>query len=277
MFLAATGLILVLAWLDSACCGSMAGVVVLSSGDVARVQECEPIAMRMCRPVLRYNGTASPTGAGREWQQDVEQVLGTFRPLLRYGCSSRLRFLLCATFVPLCSEKVRAVVGPCRPLCEHFRGRCDPVLNRFGFRWPSSLDCSRLPPQNDREHMCMDGPAAKDSDIRSTRPATGRRLATRRGAKSTSTPATDINRPDAATTSGSGCSRVRTVPTNVSVNRCSPSCHEPSTFTAGEKKFAEVWLTIWSVPCFISTLFTVSSFLLDSSRSQSFSCQFSSI
>ena len=250
------------------------GTVRLASGNV-KVRECESIAVRMCRPVLRYNTTAAQNLIGHHSQLGAEHELDTFQPLLQYGCSSRHRFFLCASYVPLCTEKVRAVIGPCRPLCEDVRQRCEPVLNQFGFHWLSSLNCSRFPPHNDQNHMCMEGPAAEETGTRLIWPITHRPW-TRRSGKSTSPATSDVHRPYMAATSGSGCSRMRNAPAHVYVNRtqrCSLLCRESGAFTAGEKKFAEAWMTIWSIPCFISTLFTVLSFLIDSSRYNSFNSQ----
>jgi len=274
------GWLILVQLMGSACCGrsgsyrAAAGTARLSPGNV-KVRDCETITVRMCRPVLRYNATSSPNLVGHETQPEAERELNTFQPLLQYGCSSRLPFLLCAAYVPLCTEMVQAVIGPCRQLCEDVRRHCEPVLNRFGFPWPSSLNCSRFPPQNDRNHMCMEGPTEEKSHTRSTRlPLTGY------SGKSTSltSTASSVDGTDKVATSGSDCSRMRNASAYVYVNRtqrCSLLCHEFGAFSAGEKKFAEAWMTIWSVPCFISTLFTVLSFLVDSSRYNSLSSFYS--
>ena len=250
-------LMMLVVWIGTAWCGgngshqAAAATIQLLSG------ECESIVVSMCRPVLRYNSTATPNLVGHESQPEAEHELKSFQPLLEYGCSSRLLFFLCSSYLPLCTDKVQALVGPCRPLCEDVRRRCEPVLNRFGFRWLSSLNCSRFPPQNDQNYMCMDGPAAEQTD-------TGlitNRLFTR--GKMTS------SAPDMTSAFDSGCSRMRNVPAYVYVNRtqrCSLLCRESAASTAVEKKFAEAWMTVWSVPCFTSTLFAACSVLIDSSR-----------
>jgi len=52
--------------------------------------------------------------------------------------------------------------------CEHvnvvvIQSKCEPVLERFNFKWPKVLDCSRLPDGAvDRSRLCIDPPAATD-------------------------------------------------------------------------------------------------------------------
>ncbi|RWS21507.1 frizzled-4-like protein, partial [Leptotrombidium deliense] len=108
----------------------------------------------MCKG-LGYNFTGMPNLAGHELQQDAELQFQTFAPLIEYNCATQLRFFLCAVYVPMCSQKVHQMIGPCRPLCESVKYRCHPVLHEFGFLWPSPLNCSNFPEENNQQHMCM--------------------------------------------------------------------------------------------------------------------------
>ncbi|RZF41317.1 hypothetical protein LSTR_LSTR000031 [Laodelphax striatellus] len=132
-------------------------VLVLAAAAAVAVEGCEVVRVEMCRG-LGYNMTGMPNLAGHELQADADFTLQTFAPLVQYGCSARLHLLLCAVYVPMCTDKVAAPIGPCRPLCESVRARCLPVLQGFGFPWPAALDCARFPPDNDHRHMCMQGP-----------------------------------------------------------------------------------------------------------------------
>jgi len=45
------------------------------------------------------------------------------------------------------------------------QSKCEPVLERFSFRWPAVLDCSRLPDgDGDSSQLCIDPPTASDDD-----------------------------------------------------------------------------------------------------------------
>ncbi|XP_012250728.2 frizzled-4 [Athalia rosae] len=118
---------------------------------------CEPIRIEMCRGV-GYNVTAMPNLVGNEIQREADFTLQTFSPLIQYGCSAQLHLFLCSVYAPMCTEKVPSPIGPCRGLCEQVRARCYPVLLGFGFPWPAALNCSKFPPENNHQHMCMEGP-----------------------------------------------------------------------------------------------------------------------
>ena len=43
------------------------------------------------------------------------------------------------------------------------RSRCEPILRRFNFHWPTSLDCDGLPSHSTREDLCIEPPGEHDS------------------------------------------------------------------------------------------------------------------
>ena len=49
----------------------------------------------------------------------------------------------------------------CEPL--QVRSRCEPVLRRFNFDWPTSLDCAGLPSHSTREELCIEPPGEHDN------------------------------------------------------------------------------------------------------------------
>lgn len=156
-------------------------------------------------------------------QQEADYTLKSFSPLIQYGCSSQLKLFLCSVYVPMCTEKVANPIGPCRGLCESVRSRCYPVLKGFGFPWPDALNCSRFPAENNHEHMCMEGPKDKGIDL----------MAPVNPAVQKFTCAPQYVRND--------------------VGGCIPICGMSSLFEETEKRFAEVWVSVWALICFVSS------------------------
>eukprot|EP00061_Rhincodon_typus_P018954 g48355.t1 len=62
----------------------------------------------------------------------------------------------------MCTEKIDIPIGPCGSMCQSVKRRCEPVLKEFGFYWPETLNCSKFPPRNDHNYMCMEGPGDED-------------------------------------------------------------------------------------------------------------------
>ncbi|CAG0923803.1 unnamed protein product, partial [Notodromas monacha] len=123
--------------------------------------KCEQIHLELCQDI-GYNLTSMPNLIDHETQEDAAVSLETFRPLIKIGCSSKLRIFLCAVHAPMCTEKVETPIGPCRNLCNSVRDKCLPVLEQFGYTWPVALNCSAFPPANNDVHMCMEGPDTTD-------------------------------------------------------------------------------------------------------------------
>ncbi|XP_055684161.1 frizzled-4-like [Lutzomyia longipalpis] len=194
------------------------------------MRTCEPIRIELCRGI-GYNETSMPNLVGHEVQTDVDFTLQTFSPLIQYGCSAQLHFFLCAAYVPMCTPKVPVPIGPCRGLCETTRARCLPVLQGFGFPWPSALECSRFPEENNHEHMCMEGPGEPSDGLP---PPTSK-------IKSHVSNCQDLVKSHLyARLNRSG--------------RCAPLCEADIMFDAQEKHLAEVWVTAWSVAALLTAI-----------------------
>lgn len=184
----------------------------------------------------------------------------TFSPLIKYGCSSQLVFFLCSVYVPMCTDKVPNPIGPCRPLCESVRQSCEPTLQDFGFSWPDQLNCTNFPLENNDHDMCMEGPAPDNEDPPTPPPPrkipkrpshvrkpvhpwhkqTGQCLGYRQGNRSYAF----INASE----------------------RCGQICEADVLFTAENKRFAEIWMAVWTVACFMTSAFTVLLYLMDRSQ-----------
>ena len=225
----------------------------------AIVRQCDPIKIDLCKG-LGYNVTGMPNLVGHEAQHEADQQLQTFVPLIQYRCSSQLQFFLCSVYFPMCTEKVEEPIGPCRPMCEDVRRRCQPVLQEFGFPWPEALNCSKFPVRNDHKHMCMDGPGGETEEL----PVGGHGGSGGRNPWESGGPG--LGRPVLGPVS---CSQHRYPERYVYVNhtdRCALRCGQHDLFTEADKSFANIWMAIWASLCFVSTLFTVLTFLIDSQR-----------
>jgi len=236
--------------------------------------QCEPIKIDMCHR-LGYNETIMPNLVGHELQQDAEMQLVTFTPLIQYGCSSQLRFFLCSVYVPMCTDKVPTSsgwglsIGPCRSLCETVKGKCLSVLQDFGFFWPSALNCSKFPPKNDHQHMCMEGPGEDDQWSSSSQ-----NIAPKSSIDSVIS--SHVNDGDFKN-SGKGsypsfltnghtgpCSHLKHSSEYFYINRtdrCDHRCSADILFSRDNKDFVETWMWVWSVICFITTSITLVTFL----------------
>ncbi|CAL8344675.1 unnamed protein product [Arctogadus glacialis] len=211
-------------------------------GDEVEEMTCDPIRIAMCQG-LGYNVTKMPNLVGNVLQSDAELQLTTFTPLIQYGCSNQLKFFLCSVYVPMCTDKVPIPIGPCGSMCLSVKRKCLPVLNEFGFIWPEVLNCSLFPPQNDHNHMCMEGPG--DEDVH--HPA--RPLAPQE----------------------EECQALGAAPDQYAWVRRSHSCalqcgYDSGLYRRGAKVFTDAWMAAWAVMCFLSTTLTVLTFLLDSQR-----------
>lgn len=217
------------------CCTS----AVLSTSDFTAQRTCEPIRIELCRGI-GYNETSLPNLVGHELQSDADFTLQTFSPLIQYGCSKQLKFFLCAAYVPMCTPKVPMPIGPCRGLCLTVKTLCHPILQGFGFPWPSALDCSRFPEENNHEHMCMQGPGEPTDSV------------------------IMISNNDRPTCQGLIKSHLY-VRLNRS-GRCAPLCEADIMFEQNEKHFAEVWLTSWSVAALFTAIVATLCLILATKR-----------
>lgn len=223
-------------------------------------RQCEPIKFDLCKG-LGYNFTGMRNFVGNELQKEAIFQLETFNPLIQYGCSSQLLFFLCSVYLPMCTEKVPTPIGPCRPLCENVRDRCRPVLSAFGYPWPAALECSKFHPENNQQYMCMEGPKEIEPDMRGTISTKISDIRTPSGPRP--------NRPNPVVVVNGACQKYRFPDRFVYVNRsgqCVPKCRTDVNFIEEDKRFAEIWMAIWAGLCFLSTLFTVLTFLIKSSR-----------
>ena len=220
------------------------------------VRVCEPIRIELCRKT-GYNDTSMPNLVGHELQSDADFTLQTFSPLIQYGCSAQLNFFLCAAYVPMCTPKVAVPIGPCRGLCETVRALCLPVLQGFGFPWPTALDCNRFPSENNHEHMCMEGPGEPGESGNGAIGGGGGGSGGGSGI-SGANPGSQLTPPSTKITSHQlSCQGLTKSHLYVRLNRsgkCSPLCEADILFDSRQKNLAELWVTVWSVATLVTAI-----------------------
>ncbi|KAJ0022177.1 hypothetical protein NQD34_009667 [Periophthalmus magnuspinnatus] len=207
--------------------------VVQGFGDDVEEMTCDPIRISMCQG-LGYNVTKMPNLVGNVLQSDAELQLTTFTPLIQYGCSSQLKFFLCSVYVPMCTDKVPIPIGPCKSMCLSVKRKCLPVLHEFGFIWPEMLNCSLFPPQNDHNHMCMEGPGDEDPPYHPVRHPPHQEE----------------------------CQALGSLPDQYiwlkQTDSCALQCgYDSGLYRRGAKVFTDAWMAVWAVLCFLSTTLTV--------------------
>ncbi|XP_023662878.1 frizzled-9-like [Paramormyrops kingsleyae] len=228
--------------------------------ELGRQAKCEPIVIPMCKGI-GYNMTRMPNFMGHEDQMEAGIKLNEFAPLVAYGCEPHLGFFLCSLYAPMCTDKVSTSIPACRPMCEQAREKCSPIMEKFSFSWPDSLNCSRLPTKNDPNALCMEAPE------------NGTKVETKKGEGMLPVPP----RPRQAVTgklnppgSLGSCENPEKFQYVEKSRSCAPRCSSAVDvfWSREDKDFAFIWMTVWSTLCFISTAFTVLTFLLDPPRFQ---------
>ncbi|KFO23478.1 Frizzled-10 [Fukomys damarensis] len=205
-----------------------------------------------------------PNLMGHENQREAAIRLHEFAPLVEYGCHGHLRFFLCSLYAPMCTEQVSAPIPACRVMCEQARLKCSPIMEQFHFRWPDSLDCGRLPSQNDPNYLCMEAPSNGSDE-----PTRGAGLFP------------PLSRPQRPPGGGAhehpaqdgaaarvGCDNPGKFHRVEKSASCAPLCMPGVDvyWSRADKRFAVVWLAVWAVLCFFSSSFTVLTFLIDPAR-----------
>lgn len=240
----------------------------ISSMDPERSERegrCQPIDIPMCRDI-GYNMTRMPNLMGHEDQREAAIKLHEFAPLVEYGCHSHLKFFLCSLYAPMCTEEVSIPIPACRVMCEQARFKCSPIMEQFSFRWPESLDCSKLPNKNDPNFLCMEAPSNGSDDP--TRGASAFPPIYRphpRGGAGGSQDTYHIPKESPGKTLCENSHKFHRVEKSAS---CAPLC-SPNVdvyWATHDKGFAFVWIAIWSIFCFFSSAFTVLTFLIDPQR-----------
>ncbi|XP_035496866.1 frizzled-10 [Scophthalmus maximus] len=221
---------------------------------------CQHINIPQCKDI-GYNMTRMPNLMGHDDQKEAAIKLQEFATLIQFGCHSHLKFFLCSLYAPMCTEQVSNPIPACRVMCEQVKLKCSPILEQFNFPWPDSLDCSRLPTKNDPNNLCMEAPNngsdeppkvshTQPPDFRPQRPLSSH----------------DLLLKDSS--SRQACSNPGKFHFVEKSESCAPKCYPKVDvyWSQGDKQFSLVWMAIWSILCFVSSAFTVLTFLIDPQR-----------
>lgn len=187
------------------------------------------------------------------------------------------------------------IIPACRSMCLQVKERCEPILIRFNFAWPETLDCSNLPERSDRSNLCIDPPPLEngigedeeddDKTIESeylspsgkiTQNSEWMKLldALRGRSLIGGSQSVSVSMPSS---SSSATSRAyNECPDRfVMIDRwldganrsqCLPRCGIDVLFRSEDKRFMEKWMIVWSSVCLVTTSFTLITFLLDPVR-----------
>ncbi|GCC33366.1 frizzled-8a [Chiloscyllium punctatum] len=270
-------LLLVVAWLQRS-----------RGASAAKELSCQEITVPLCKGI-GYNYTYMPNQFNHDSQDEAGLEVHQFWPLVEIQCSADLRFFLCSMYTPICLEDYKKPLPPCRSVCERAKAGCAPLMRQYGFAWPDRMKCERLPRQGQPETLCMDynrteattaaplfphRPRAPAAPPAAPPPGASRRPPAAAGPPLPPLPPRPPGRCEPACQCRAPMVPVRSerhplynrVRTGEAAN-CAVPCHDPY-FTADERSFTAFWLGLWSVLCFVSTLATVATFLIDMERFQ---------
>uniref|UniRef100_A0A3Q3VNE0 Uncharacterized protein n=1 Tax=Mola mola TaxID=94237 RepID=A0A3Q3VNE0_MOLML len=241
-------------------CSSRGSTISSIDPDWSGEGRCQQINIPQCKDI-GYNMTRMPNLMGHDDQKEAAIKLQEFATLIQFGCHSHLKFFLCSLYAPMCTEQVSNPIPACRVMCEQVKLKCSPILEQFNFPWPESLHCSRLPTKNDPNNLCMEAPNngsdeppkishTQPPDFRPQRPLGGQELHLKEGGGKQT------------------CSNPGKFHFVEKSESCAPKCYPKVDvyWSQGDKQFSLVWMAIWSILCFVSSAFTVLTFLIDPQR-----------
>ncbi|XP_066958454.1 frizzled-5-like [Macrobrachium rosenbergii] len=251
----------------------VATMVGATEGETAKESRCEEITIPMCRSI-GYNYTSMPNQFNHDSQDEAGLEVHQFWPLVEIMCSPDLKFFLCSVYAPICIEDYDKPLPACRSVCERAKAGCAPIMQQYGFKWPERMDCSKLPEYGDTMNLCMD--KRNGSAPEEERPKNYGNLDKKcRGKNSKYCP-----KPTRKDTCKCTCQRHlisldasyrqfgpnRNESFSVgSVPDCALPCHGIY-FSEDERTFAQFWIATWAILCCVSTLTTITTFLIDMDR-----------
>ncbi|XP_065073615.1 frizzled-like [Ochlerotatus camptorhynchus] len=232
----------------------------LSPDEFQHHNRCEPITIPFCTDI-QYNKTIMPNLLGHAKQDEAALEVHQFIPLVKIDCSPDLKFFLCSLYAPVCTI-LNYPIPPCRSLCESARV-CESIMRTFDFQWPENLECTKFPV--DGKELCVSQNNSSESTpippsaIHTTKPQVPRRNTP------PNVPHRDL---------GFICPVQLKAPTIMGYQltvggKVTKDCGAPCNsmfFSESERTVLKYWVGSWAAVCVASCLFTVLTFLIDSSR-----------
>lgn len=220
--------------------------------------KCQTLRIESCKG-LNYNRTLFPNFENHRTQGMAKTLVNHFNPLFKVGCSQDLQYFVCSYYAPICSTVWERLIMPCRSLCESARKDCNHVMERFGYPWPSQLDCNRFPEQG--KQLCI---GRNDSKTTTARPRKTR--PTRIGETKSSEKIAPTTTPKMEKFL---CPTPQAAPNDLHSFMGKRECGAPCNniyFTEDELKISRIWTGFWSTICAASTVFTMLTFFIDMRR-----------
>ena len=242
--------------------------------------ECRSHILKQCSS-LNYT-TTLPNLRGQTIPSVIEEEFLQFEILFRYNCSNALLILLCSVYAPFCgatsANSTPVVLQPCRNICNHVYDGCIGVFNEFQYQWPEILTCENFPERG--EDLCFGPP--NPSTIPYPNLVSSNTTIPLPTTSNTDAPTTSV------TTDGDGSS----IPLSLSVcqkerpilSTLMSSLPDPTEYELGDdsacgipcrglyfteterNKVAPAFVLVLSIFCVMSTVFSVTTFLIDRLR-----------
>ena len=259
-------------------------IFIVFAFSTTEASKCQRITIPMCRNI-GYNMTRMPNFLDQENQDEAALKVQEFHPLVAIRCYPHLQFFLCSVFAPLCTKESDAPLFGCRETCEEARRGCQPVMKRFGFDWPDTLDCNRLPrdgdplARSDPSRLCMSAPRSDASGVNSSEifnkllkdnvalqrylQSLGKDVSWSTGQRPTEGPSRGLN---SSFYDWKKCLNNKNFVYLEKFDFCAVKCGKNALFTTSDKKFTQAWISVWAILCFILTAITVCTFAIDTRR-----------
>ena len=250
--------------------------------------KCVPLVVDHCRD-LQYNATLIPNiKTNVDTMDEASRRVSEFSPLFKINCYENFKYFICNMFLPVCHNinGNPTPIFPCQEVCRAARSGCEPLMKKYSFQWPDVLRCEYLKSVNDEDSLCGSPPAIKPPSVTttpagSTNPTASKELVIiieqfpkntdwtgylshadnwQRFAKLVGLDPTKRKKMDWF------CGTKSLYIKKDDTEQCATKCDATLTFTSADKKFATVWISVWSVICFLSTTLTVMTFLIDHKR-----------